>query len=83
MSLKALVDTPVYDCRDFDAVPVIDAAAALDEEGNVTVFCVNRDMSEDFCLQIDLRSFGEMKLSMVLTMFSDGRWPLGGSKYES
>ncbi|MBR1560383.1 MAG: alpha-N-arabinofuranosidase, partial [Clostridia bacterium] len=61
-ALRALVDTPVYDCRDYEGVPLIDATATVDDDGGVTVFCVNRDMGEDFCLDIDLRSFGGLKL---------------------
>ncbi len=58
VSLNAIVDTPVYDCADYDNVPYIDAAAVMNpEDESVTVFCVNKDMSEDFELEIDLRSF--------------------------
>ena len=50
--------TPVYDCSDYEGVPLIDATATQAEDGSVTVFCVNRDMKEDFELDVDLRSFG-------------------------
>ena len=61
-ALQALVKTPVYSCADYRDVPLIDAAASLDDMGNVTVFCVNRDLQEDFQLDIDLRAFHELKL---------------------
>ena len=32
----------------------------MDDDGNVTVFVVNRDMKEDYELGIDLRSFGDL-----------------------
>ncbi|MBE5808833.1 MAG: alpha-N-arabinofuranosidase, partial [Clostridiales bacterium] len=70
-ALKALVDTPVYDCSDYEAVPLIDATATMDDDGSVTVFCVNRDMAEDFCLDIDLRAFGDMKLAEHIMMHHD------------
>ena len=70
-SLRAVVRTPVYSCADYDDVPLIEAAATLDDEGNVTVFCVNRDMSEDFCLDIDLRSFGEMAFEEHILLHHD------------
>ncbi|MBQ9197257.1 MAG: alpha-N-arabinofuranosidase [Clostridia bacterium] len=70
-SLKALVDSPVYDCKDYEAVPLIDAAAAQAEDGSVTVFCVNRDLAEDFALEIDLRSFGEMRLKEHILLHHD------------
>jgi alpha-N-arabinofuranosidase len=61
-ALKALVSTPRYDCKDYEGVPVIDATATLGDDGSVTVFCVNRDMAEDFCLDVDLRAFGDLRL---------------------
>lgn len=60
-ALKALVSSPTYACQDYDKVPYIDATATMGEDGSVTVFCVNRDMTEDFELEVDLRSFGELK----------------------
>jgi len=65
------VDTPVYDCADYEGVPVIDATATLEDDGSVTVFCVNRDMGEDFCLDIDLRAFGGMRLEEHILLHHD------------
>ncbi len=70
-ALRALVDSPVYDCLDYDGVPYIDAAAVLDDEGNVNIFCVNRDMAEDYELGIDLRSFGDMMISEHILLHHD------------
>ena len=61
-ALNALVTSPTYACQDFDQVPYIDAMATLEEDGSVSVFCVNRDMEEDFQLEIDLRSFGDLQI---------------------
>ena len=70
-SLKALVQSPVYDCRDYESVPLIDTTATLGDDGSVTVFSVNRDMAEDFQLDIDLRSFGEMRLAEHILLHHD------------
>lgn len=70
-SLKAIVKTPVYDCSDYTDVPVIDAAATLSNTGDVTVFCVNRDLNEDCELSIDLRSFGELRLKEHILLHHD------------
>ena len=70
-SLRAVVKSPVYDCKDFDAVPVLDAAATADENGDVTVFCVNRGMEEDCLLNLDLRSFGELRLKEHILLHHD------------
>jgi len=52
-------------------VPVIDATATMDDEGGVTLFCVNRDMNEDFCLDVDLRAFGKLKLAEHILLHHD------------
>ena len=70
-ALRALVDSPVYDCADYDAVPLIDATATLSDDGSVTVFCVNRDQAEDFCLNLDLRAFGDLKLKEHILLHHD------------
>ena len=70
-SLKALVTTPSYDCQDYENVPLIDTTATLADDGSVSVFCVNRDMTEDFALDIDLRSFGGMRLAEHITLHHD------------
>ena len=70
-ALKAIVDTPVYDCSDYEGVPMIDATATQGDDGSVTVFCVNRDMKEDFCLDLDLRSFGDLRLEEHILLHHD------------
>ena len=70
-SLQTLVSSPVYDCRDYEAVPLIDATATLGDDGSVTVFCVNRDLTEDFELSVDLRSFGELKPGEHIVLHHD------------
>ena len=61
-ALRAIVDSPVYDCRKYEGVQTIDATATLADDGSVTVFCVNRDMAEDALLSIDLHGFGKLRL---------------------
>jgi alpha-N-arabinofuranosidase len=57
-----LVDSPVYSCADYDAVPIIDTAAVLGDDNSVTVFVVSRDLKEDCLLDLDLRAFGKLRL---------------------
>ena len=71
MSLNTLVDSPVYSCKDYDDVPYIDATATMDDDGNVTVFVVNRDMKEDYELGIDLRSFGDLSVKEHILLHHD------------
>ena len=70
-ALKALVNSPVYDCEDYEGVPLVDATATLGDDGSLTVFCVNRDLQEDFCLDLDLRSFGGLRLAEHILLHHD------------
>ncbi|MBO4360779.1 MAG: alpha-N-arabinofuranosidase [Eubacteriaceae bacterium] len=70
-SLVTLTDSPVYDCSDYENVPLIDATATLSDDGDVTLLCVNRDMKEDFELTVDLRSFGQMRMEEHIMMHHD------------
>ena len=70
-ALRALVDTPTYDCADYQNVPYIDAAATMDEDGSVTVFCVNRHMEDAFELSLDLRGFADLKLQEHILLHHD------------
>ncbi len=62
ISLRPVVSCPTYACKDFDKVPVVDSSAALQEDGSLTVFCVNRDMEDDVELSVDLRAFGDLQV---------------------
>jgi alpha-N-arabinofuranosidase len=62
-ALQTLVESPLYDCRDYEGVPILDAVATQADDGSLTVFCVNRDLSEDCVLELDLRSFGPLKMT--------------------
>ena len=70
-SLKAVVESPVYDCSDYEGVPTIDTAATLADDGSVTVFCVNRDLEEDCLLDLDLRSFGDLRMVEHIVLHHD------------
>ena len=60
-SLRPIITTDKHDTKHFTDVPVVDAAATMDDDGNVTIFAVNRDLEEPVKLQLDMRAFGEMK----------------------
>ncbi len=70
-ALRPLISSPVYDCKDYEKVPLVDAAAALGDDGSLTVFAVNRDLKDDISLQCDLRAFGEMKIAEHIVLHHD------------
>ncbi|NLI22007.1 MAG: alpha-N-arabinofuranosidase [Clostridiales bacterium] len=61
-SLRPVTQSPTYDCADLEGVPLLDAAATLDDDGSVTLFAVNRDLAEDIALTVDLRAFGTLRV---------------------
>ena len=58
VSLLPVVKSPVYDTREFSAVPVVEAAA-VDHPGDeeLTLFIVNRDLAQPVLLECDLRQY--------------------------
>ncbi len=51
------IDSPKYDSRDYADVPWLDAVPVLNDDGGVTVFAVNRSLTETLPLRIELRGF--------------------------
>jgi alpha-N-arabinofuranosidase len=70
-ALRPLITSPVYDCSDYEKVPLVDAAATLGDDGSVTIFAVNRDMQEDILLEADLRAFGDLKIAEHIVLHHD------------
>ncbi len=58
VSLMPRMDADKMDTKQHTDVPVADAAAVLNEDGSLTVFAVNRDLTQDTALSLDLRAFG-------------------------
>ena len=70
-ALRPIINSPVYDCTDYEKVPLVDAAATMADDGSVTIFAVNRDMQEDVELDCDLRAFGELKIQEHIVLHHD------------
>lgn len=57
--LNLQIHSPSYTNRLFDAVPLLDAVAVLNEAGEeLTIFAVNRNQTEPLALEGDLRGIG-------------------------
>ena len=52
-------------------LPLVDAAATMDDDGSVTVFAVNRGLTEDLSLQGDLRAFGNLRIAEHIVLHHD------------
>ena len=71
VSLRPVISTPTYDCRDYEKVPLMDAAAAMGDDDSITIFAVNRDMKEDISLSCDLRAFPGLRISEHIVLHHD------------
>ena len=70
-ALRPLVTSPVYDCVDYERVPLVDASAVLNEDGSLTIFALNRDMTEGAELTCDLRAFGDFTKAEHIVLHHD------------
>ena len=70
-ALRPILSSPVYDCRDYEKVPLVDAAATLADDGSITVFAVNRSGDEDITLDCDLRAFGSLQPAEHIVLHHD------------
>ena len=70
-SLRPLISSPVYDCRDYEKVPLVDAAAVRGDDGSLTIFALNRDLKEDILLDCDLRAFGDLHPAEHIVLHHD------------
>ncbi|WP_080832963.1 alpha-N-arabinofuranosidase [Cohnella massiliensis] len=71
-ALVPLVQSSRYDSKSYTDVPHIEAVAVHNEEaGELTVFAVNRHLSDPLGVDIDLRSFGAASLIEHIELTSD------------
>ena len=61
-SLQPILTCDTYDTAQHEAVPLVDAAAVLNDDGSLTIFAVNRDLARSAELTLDLRSFDGLTL---------------------
>ena len=60
-ALRPVLHCETHDTKDFCDVPQAEASAILGEDGGLTLFIVNRDLSQDVLLEADLRGFGPLR----------------------
>ncbi|MBI5835259.1 MAG: alpha-N-arabinofuranosidase [Armatimonadetes bacterium] len=56
--LRALVDSPKYDCKERAGADLLGLSVVRDDEGGLTLFAVNRSLTEPLAVDLDARSFG-------------------------
>ena len=72
VSLMPVVNSPKYDSKDFTDVPYLDSAVVYNEENEeLTIFAVNRNLNDALELNCDVRSFEGFEIVEHLVMESD------------
>jgi alpha-N-arabinofuranosidase len=62
VALLPVISSPKYDCKDFTDVPLLESVAVFNEEQEeVTLFAVNRDLEDDLLVSLDLKGFDGYK----------------------
>lgn len=70
--VETAADSALYDSGKYGDVPYLESVAVLNEaEDELTVFAVNRSLSEDMELALDLRGFGKCSLIEHIELRSD------------
>jgi len=63
IALESVISSPKHDTIDFTDVTDIESIAVYNEENDeVTIFAVNRNLEEDIALNCDMRSFEDFKV---------------------
>ncbi|NOY07753.1 MAG: alpha-N-arabinofuranosidase [Spirochaetes bacterium] len=63
VTLDIPVKSPVYDNKEYGDVPYLESVVTYDEEnGQITIFAVNRSQKEPLLLECDLRSLSAFKI---------------------
>jgi len=67
--LNALVESPTYEVSGLGQVPYLDVAGTLGQDGKISLFILNRDLSKAHTLEIDWQGIAPGKLlnSTILT----------------
>ncbi len=81
--LESVSKSGLYECSKYGDVPYLESVAVLSEsEEEVTVFAVNRSLSEDMELSLDLRGFGKGSLIEHLELRHDDLSAINTEKEE-
>lgn len=72
ISIKTILSSPKYDSKDFTDVPFVDSAAVYNEENEeVTIFMVNKNLEDSITLTADVRSFEGYRLVEHIVLEND------------
>ncbi len=72
IALRALVDSPRYDSKERQGVPLLHLSAVWQPETDeLTLFCLNRSLEEPLPLAVDLRAFPQLAMNAWIVLAGD------------
>ncbi|AZC13290.1 alpha-N-arabinofuranosidase [Microbacterium sp. ABRD28] len=73
VALELKLDSPTYETAKFGEVPIVDAVATIDpDSGAITVFAVNRSLTDEVTLEIDSTALaGGVSSATATSIFDD------------
>lgn len=72
VALNPILTTPFYDTKNYTDVPVLDSAAVYNEEKDqLTIFALNKDMTDNLSFECDVRSFADYKVVEHIVLHHD------------
>jgi alpha-N-arabinofuranosidase len=71
--LRTSVTTPSHGTAAYGEVPLLHATAVASENGEVTIFAVNRDTARPMPLELDARGFGGLRVVEHLALWDEDR----------
>jgi alpha-N-arabinofuranosidase len=70
--LEAVIDSPLYDCRERQGTPVLKLSAVhKPESGELVLFALNRSLDEPLELEADLRAFSALQVTQWAALVHD------------
>ena len=70
--MKAETECPGYDAKDFKNVPFVDVSAVLSDDGKqLSVFAVNRSLTEGADIDFNIDGFDAFKLKKHIALEND------------
>lgn len=78
-SLKPIVESPKYDCKEFTDVPYLESIATYDEENDeMTLFVVNKSMEDSAVIDINLLDFDGFSPVEYISMDGHSKYDVNG-----
>lgn len=69
-ALELKLESPTYQTEEYGEVPLVDAIATRDEQGTA-IFAVNRSLTEEVTLEVDVRALDEIGRVAATSLFDD------------